>query len=639
MKKLLLLVLFVCIGPIKAQSYDDANEAKNLCLLVQGSIGNNFTNDRDAEDALDKILSVIGASKRFVLQPCNKINNAVATSYKGIRYILYDRQFMNTIANKSSSWSQLSILAHEVGHHINGHSIDILLAVSGAVKPKQLASKRKQELESDEFSGFILGKLGATLDQASEAINMLSSNRDDTYSSHPSKSKRLNAIKIGYYKALENRPVVYEEKTNQSTAEEYFYKGVENAKYKDFYEAISNFNKSIRYDPYNYYAYLNIASAKDLLGDRKGAITDLTKAINTNSKISNAYVMRAGVLMKGNFEVHISNVNVKEVEKAIDDYTKAIEIDPNAGSSFYFRGMAKAKLGSDRYSACQDLLRAKQMGVDISRVNDYCDGIVINIPNENNVINTRNKSYDSQKSSNNAQDYLNTGTAKNNSRDYKGAIADYTKAIELNPNYTLAYANRGISKENLGNLAGACADWRKAANLGDKDSAEWVKNQCDKSQSSSNDDNESLTTIITKIEGKIKDKPKPLGNIISYIKPNIKLKAIGIEGSYWKIFFNGDIAYISDIYIYQSETSSDFKNSIPNKYKNFAVEVTTKILSKLRYEPSSASDIKMRIPKDEIIYVIGFKKPFWKIFYKGEEGYLYDGLYFDNSYRMMKFKE
>ena len=82
MKKLLLLVLFVCIGPIKAQSYDDANEAKNLCLLVQGSIGNNFTNDRDAEDALDKILSVIGASKRFVLQPCNKINNAVATSYK-----------------------------------------------------------------------------------------------------------------------------------------------------------------------------------------------------------------------------------------------------------------------------------------------------------------------------------------------------------------------------------------------------------------------------------------------------------------------------------------------------------------------------------------------------------------------------
>ena len=54
MKKLLLLTLFVFIGSINAQSYDDASEASELCLLAQGSIGNNFTNDKDADIALDK---------------------------------------------------------------------------------------------------------------------------------------------------------------------------------------------------------------------------------------------------------------------------------------------------------------------------------------------------------------------------------------------------------------------------------------------------------------------------------------------------------------------------------------------------------------------------------------------------------
>lgn len=290
---------------------------------------------------------------------------------------------------------------------------------------------------------------------------------------------------------------------------------------------------------------------------------------------------------------------------AIKDYTKAIQINPNSFVAYNNRGLSKLKL--------KDFKGA---------IADYTKAIEID-PNKE-------------------ISYSHRAMAKSALNDEYGAIADTNKAIELDPSKAVNYYGRGTSKYQLGDYNGACEDAKKAIKLGLSTSvaSPLIDRACkeNNSQSSSNDDNESLTTIITKIEGKIKDKPEPLGNIISYIKPNIKLKAIGIEGSYWKIFFNGEIAYISDIYIYQSETTSDFKNSIPNKYKNFAVEVTTKTLSKLRYEPSSASDIKMRIPKDEIIYVIGFKKPFWKIFYKGEEGYLYDGLYFDNSYKMMKFK-
>ena len=62
--------------------------------------------------------------------------------------------------------------------------------------------------------------------------------------------------------------------------------------------------------------------------------------------------------------------------------------------------------------------------------------------------------------------------------DYKGAIANFTKAIELKPDYASVYSNRGISKKNLGDLNGAYADWRKAASLGDSNSAKWVREDC-----------------------------------------------------------------------------------------------------------------------------------------------------------------
>ena len=181
------------------QSYaENSRTAEELCVAFKG---NSFNTETDANNALDQILSVVGISRNFIIRSCENIPNAMAISLKGIRYIYYNTEFMNQINSKSRYWTNMSILAHEVGHHINGHTIDVLLYANKSVEEESLSASRSMELQADEFSGFVLAKLGATINQATEAISKMTSDDDDTYSTHPKKSKRLLAIKKGYQRA------------------------------------------------------------------------------------------------------------------------------------------------------------------------------------------------------------------------------------------------------------------------------------------------------------------------------------------------------------------------------------------------------------------------------------------------------
>jgi tetratricopeptide (TPR) repeat protein len=77
-----------------------------------------------------------------------------------------------------------------------------------------------------------------------------------------------------------------------------------------------------------------------------------------------------------------------------------------------------------------------------------------------------------------AVEYYNQGNAKRNLKDYIGAIADYTKAIELDPTFGHAYYNRGLLKNALSDTDGACMDWSKAGELGDSNAYELIKKHC-----------------------------------------------------------------------------------------------------------------------------------------------------------------
>ena len=59
---------------------------------------------------------------------------------------------------------------------------------------------------------------------------------------------------------------------------------------------------------------------------------------------------------------------------------------------------------------------------------------------------------------------MSIGNKKRKLKDYYGAIADYTKAISLNPDDASAYNNRGASKWYL--KQEYCSDYKKACELG-----------------------------------------------------------------------------------------------------------------------------------------------------------------------------
>ena len=65
-----------------------------------------------------------------------------------------------------------------------------------------------------------------------------------------------------------------------------------------------------------------------------------------------------------------------------------------------------------------------------------------------------------------AEEYLDSGVSKAEINDYYGAISDFNKAIELDPNYAKAYNNRSVSKAFINDYYGACEDAKKVESLG-----------------------------------------------------------------------------------------------------------------------------------------------------------------------------
>ena len=169
--------------------YGQRINEKAICNMMS------FRSKETAEKAVEEIVRRSGLKKNFYVMECPNTDNCFAAVNGQTRIIVYDGAFMrkaNDIAK--SDWGALSILAHEIGHHLQGHTI-----IEGGSDPQK-------ELEADEFSGFVMYQMGASLREAQAAISRFTSDYDG--GTHPPRSRRLTAIEKGFKNAQDLYPNV-----------------------------------------------------------------------------------------------------------------------------------------------------------------------------------------------------------------------------------------------------------------------------------------------------------------------------------------------------------------------------------------------------------------------------------------------
>lgn len=148
------------------------------------AVANKFANAAQGKEIAERIIDAVGLKPNFEIIPAN-VDNAAAVVYGGKRYVLYNPEFINNLVKTTGTdWAAISVLAHEIGHHLNGHTVT------------RNGSQPAEELEADEFSGYVLRKLGATLPQAQAAMKTLAT----AYATrtHPAQYDRLGSIEKGW---------------------------------------------------------------------------------------------------------------------------------------------------------------------------------------------------------------------------------------------------------------------------------------------------------------------------------------------------------------------------------------------------------------------------------------------------------
>lgn len=188
---------------------------------------------------------------------------------------------------------------------------------------------------------------------------------------------------------------------------------------------------------------------------RQDAIDEYTKAIDLDPNSAAAYSRRG--FMYGDLELH---------EKAIEDYTATIRLMPDNSAAYNNRGTSYHKLGQYEKS-----------------IKDYTDAIRL-APNDPRVYNNRGHAYDGcgQREKaiedyikvidictkalavepNEAGYYFDLGGAYNSLEKYEPAIENFTKGLALNAEDASAYNNRAFSYISLNQYEKAIEDCTKA---------------------------------------------------------------------------------------------------------------------------------------------------------------------------------
>ncbi len=179
------------------------------------------------------------------------------------------------------------------------------------------------------------------------------------------------------------------------------------------------------------------------------AINDFTKVVELNPKSHRAYYLRG-------YTKYLTG----DYRGAASDLTFSIDIYPSSALAFWYRAEAGIKLG-DKKGACEDWDKAYRLGYfeATEKIKLNCMGILLS----SNVA---------------ADEFLRRGDAKLDHGDAEGALEEYAKARNLNPESGMILYSIGLAKIILKDNQGACEAWRKALELKSPEAQQMLRQHC-----------------------------------------------------------------------------------------------------------------------------------------------------------------
>jgi tetratricopeptide (TPR) repeat protein len=147
------------------------------------------------------------------------------------------------------------------------------------------------------------------------------------------------------------------------------------------------------------------------------------------------------------------------------DFDRALHFDPHCGSGYIGRALAQSMQSGVSPITTGDFARGVELLADATTAIDLMmrGTAYAQLGNPANAIADYSKAIEIEPRLTIA--YNNRGNLQRIHGNYPAAMSDLTKAIEINPQSTISYNNRGIVYTDLENFEAAIADYSKAIEL------------------------------------------------------------------------------------------------------------------------------------------------------------------------------
>ncbi len=243
---------------------------------------------------------------------------------------------------------------------------------------------------------------------------------------------------------------------NKNYTEAYLYRGLAKFDIDEFKSAIEDFSQVIKLNPNSLTAYAYRASAWSGVDNSENSIKDWKQATQIQPDDALSYNSLGNALSNSG----------KDKKAAVQEYDRAIALDPYLYRAYHNRAVMKYKL-KDKKGAIEDLTQAIKIKPDFHVY--YYNRALAKYKSKNEKGAIEDLTQAIKLKPNSPKAYEKRGHAKYDTNDKKGAIEDFTQSIKREPGNSESYYKRGNIRHELGDNEGTIKDFKKVVELYQKE--------------------------------------------------------------------------------------------------------------------------------------------------------------------------